>query len=639
MATTFAETMIKFTADSSGLAKGLAGIEGAITDSTTRMARGVSLAIGGMVASYLSIQKAIESINFAAKAQQAEKSFQLVAESSGIAADALLANLKRAAAGTVDDSEIMQTAVKGMVLGLTDKQLPAIMEAARLAARYAGTDVRTAFEDITEAIGTDMPRALRRYGLITREETAQIQAAISAGAKDIDLYSLAMAHAAVNSAKFGEAQTNAAEKIQQFRVVLNETQETAGKAAISLGVYLTAGSLGLDAFATRAAAAAARLAGHTREADTLMAAADDMLKKRNVLLGIQTDEERKAADVARGAATKKLADAKATLEVEQAKVKAAADWAKTSAAAVKMAEEGIAEYERELKVENQITAEAIKGRELAAEATFTALSTLGQTSLADELAHLTERAQKYWPGTAERIQAEAEAFRFAKDLANQLFEHQKTMGLKSLQQEIDFLKQKAAAAVAGSTERMKAEEDVFKKEEDLRNKRQSAALGILGEAKDWLERTGRGTENVSAADVQMAINAVQQERSMNALRTQGWAAGGGLMSIEDITKGYESAGKLNAANVMQRELGTPENILQGGAEVGTGPVTGSIVGIGSLVTSKWTDAMGTIKTASDEAFGYIEKRAETATSNIATSIYNNLEEWFVRKLQDQAARS
>lgn len=280
-----------------------------------------------------------------------------------------------------------------------------------------------------------------------------------------------------------------------------------------------------------------------------------------------------------------------------------------------------------------------KEQRTAMEASFRALKTRGDVSLEDELAYLQKRAQLFTQHTPERNQAEAEAFKFAKDLATQLFEHQKTMGLKSLQQEIDFQKQKAVAAVAGSAERMKAEEDVFKKEEDLRNKRQSAALGIIGEAKDWLERTGRGTENVSAADVQMAIDAVQQERSMNVLRTQGWAAGGGLMSIEDITKGYESAGKLNAANVMQRELGTPEGILQGGAEVGAGPVAGSIVGIGSLVTSKWTDAMGTIKTASDEAFGYIEKRAETATSNIATSIYNNLEDWFVRKLMDQAARS
>lgn len=311
-----------------------------------------------IVGAWALVGKSMEYIELGAKAQQAEESFRLVAESSKIGADALLANLNRAAAGTVDDSDIMQQAVKGMVLGLDDKQLVTIMENARIAARYAGTDVKTAFEDITNAIGTDMPKALRQYGLITREESRQVQAALAAGSKDVSLFDLAMAHAAVNSAKFGEAQLNAAESVQIFKRVVNETREAIGNLAISTSQYLLAGAEGLNAFATRGAAALMKLMGQEEAYTQLVDAANLMIQKRNALLGIQTEEEKKAADAAKESAKETLTAAEAALKKEQDRVKAAADAAANAKEAKRSADEVTKTIYESLTAQQGMIAEA-----------------------------------------------------------------------------------------------------------------------------------------------------------------------------------------------------------------------------------------------------------------------------------------
>jgi hypothetical protein len=129
----------------------------------------------------------------------------------------------------------MQEAVKGMVLGLSGDQLVNIMEVARVAARYAGEDVKTAFENITNALGTNLPRALVRYGLITKEESLKVSQAIKQGETDITLYNLAIARGEVNVEKFGGAQANMSEQLQRNRAILKDYQEAWGKFLITAG--------------------------------------------------------------------------------------------------------------------------------------------------------------------------------------------------------------------------------------------------------------------------------------------------------------------------------------------------------------------------------------------------------------------
>ncbi len=389
---------------------------GTSSDQASRTAQGSLEALkthwvaasAAIVAGWVMVNKAMQFVELGAKAQQAEESFRLVAESSKIGVDALLANLTRAAAGTVDDSDIMQQAVKGMVLGLSDTQLVTIMENARIAARYAGVDVKTAYEAITTAIGTDMPRALRQYGLLARGEEQLLQEALADGATGISLYGLAMAHAAVNSAKFGDAQRNAAEAVQIFHNVIGETRETIGKATISTAQYLLAGAEGLNAFATRGVAGLMTLLGQEDAHARLMDASAEMMKTRNALLGIQTEEEKKAAEAAKVGAKAKLADAEAALKLEQEKIRSAAG-------AAKAAKEAAEETKRAAREELDQIEKLIKAREQMEDLT----ASMAKEDLAqvNELIKAREDAAKKWlEGTEKAVKAEVDAAEKVKKL-------------------------------------------------------------------------------------------------------------------------------------------------------------------------------------------------------------------------------
>lgn len=172
--------------------------------------------------------QALELLSRSSKAQQAEESFRSVAAAAGESSDEILAAMKKASNGTVDDSDIMQKAVKGMIQGLSGDQLVQIMEAARVSARTTGEDVGSAFETITDAIANQMPRALVKYGLVTKQQLSDFNDAVSKGATGIDLYAVAMSNANRQQAMMGEVTENNAEKIQQLSAWWSDAKETIG---------------------------------------------------------------------------------------------------------------------------------------------------------------------------------------------------------------------------------------------------------------------------------------------------------------------------------------------------------------------------------------------------------------------------
>jgi hypothetical protein len=175
--------------------------------------------------------KAFEFAELSAKGQQAEESFRNVAAAAGESADEILAAMKKAANGTMDDSAMMQKAVKGMVQGLSGDQIVQVMEASRVAARVAGVDVQTAYEGITDAIANKMPKGLKQFGLVTKEQMKLLDASMSAGITSINLFDLAMANSADQRKKVaGDAgiTENPAEKIQKLKALWEGIKETIG---------------------------------------------------------------------------------------------------------------------------------------------------------------------------------------------------------------------------------------------------------------------------------------------------------------------------------------------------------------------------------------------------------------------------
>lgn len=100
--------------------------------------------------------------------------FNNMASNVGVDADNLVKALDKAAHGTVDDEELMQTATRALALGLTTntKDLVGLMEVARASSVAFGGDTATAFERISTAVENLTPRALKQAGIIVDLKSA-----------------------------------------------------------------------------------------------------------------------------------------------------------------------------------------------------------------------------------------------------------------------------------------------------------------------------------------------------------------------------------------------------------------------------------------------------------------------------------
>jgi lambda family phage tail tape measure protein len=158
----------------------------------------------------------------------------LMAESVGINAEQMYQAMKTASRGIMDDSDLMQKAAKGIAQGLRSDELVAIAEGARYAARLAGEDVKTAYETITDAIANQMPKALRQYGLVTKEEMSLLNKAMAAGVEDIKLADIALANLSIQTGRFGSEAETAYESMQRLRAEWNNMKEEAGKGIVAV---------------------------------------------------------------------------------------------------------------------------------------------------------------------------------------------------------------------------------------------------------------------------------------------------------------------------------------------------------------------------------------------------------------------
>lgn len=101
-----------------------------------------------------SAQSVGRSLEQAARVEDVALSFQNLADSSGVAADELLGNMRRAARGTVTDAELMQAANRALLAGgdRISQELPRLFEIARAAAQATGQDVGYVYETLVKGI-------------------------------------------------------------------------------------------------------------------------------------------------------------------------------------------------------------------------------------------------------------------------------------------------------------------------------------------------------------------------------------------------------------------------------------------------------------------------------------------------------
>lgn len=117
-------------------------------------------------------QYAVEASRLAREAEAQERGFQALTQQVGVNAEALVAGLARAADGLMDTGDAMRIATRGLLEGLQPEQLVELMDASRQLAKVWGSDVKSAYESVTEAIATGRSRRLEDVGISLNSEAA-----------------------------------------------------------------------------------------------------------------------------------------------------------------------------------------------------------------------------------------------------------------------------------------------------------------------------------------------------------------------------------------------------------------------------------------------------------------------------------
>lgn len=100
--------------------------------------------------------------------QRIESSFKMLATTAGTSADYMLEKLREASQGAINDADLMLTANKAMMLGVTANadQMARLLEIAALRGRAMGISTTQAFEDIAKGIGRASSLILDNLGII-----------------------------------------------------------------------------------------------------------------------------------------------------------------------------------------------------------------------------------------------------------------------------------------------------------------------------------------------------------------------------------------------------------------------------------------------------------------------------------------
>ena len=234
-----------------------------LSDTWTSLKENWLATSAALVAAWYTVQKAWDWAELGAKVQQTEDSFKIVTAAYGEDGDKLLAKLTEVSAGTIAQTDLMQAAVKGLQQGLTGDQLVAILEVARAAAKTAGTDIATAFNDITNAIEANRVKALKPYlsALIDVDAAQKAYAdnlgidvkALDEHQKQQALFNAVIIEGQKQLKAYGDQGTTTSEQMQAMNAQIKTLKEAIGKELFSA---LSLVSENIDALVVALSAAA-----------------------------------------------------------------------------------------------------------------------------------------------------------------------------------------------------------------------------------------------------------------------------------------------------------------------------------------------------------------------------------------------
>lgn len=127
-----------------------------------------------------------------------------------------LQSFRKASQGMVSDFDLMQTANRAALLGVTDDvgKLSQLMVTARLRGREMGLDMTQAFNDIVTGIGRGSPLILDNLGIKIPDAIKAAMETMGEAEKTQALLNFAIADGAKIAAEYGDVQLTASEKAE-----------------------------------------------------------------------------------------------------------------------------------------------------------------------------------------------------------------------------------------------------------------------------------------------------------------------------------------------------------------------------------------------------------------------------------------
>lgn len=143
-----------------------------ISDNASNFARryagSIAIITGSLVAAKVAFETALEG----EKINAINRQFEVLAQSQGIAANALKDSLSQISAGLIDDTNLSKIAASAIVtLGDSAARLPEILEISRKAAFLLGKDFESTFNTIVNSIENGNAKSLKNLNIIIDSET------------------------------------------------------------------------------------------------------------------------------------------------------------------------------------------------------------------------------------------------------------------------------------------------------------------------------------------------------------------------------------------------------------------------------------------------------------------------------------
>lgn len=134
--------------------------------SVTDLASAINLANGALNTFKKTADALVNEVISGERIDAITKRFELLAQSSGMSAEALSAGIEKAVAGTIDMEDALQSTSSSLINLQTGlNEIPALFELARKSALLFGGDALSNFERLQQAILSGNTRSLRELGL------------------------------------------------------------------------------------------------------------------------------------------------------------------------------------------------------------------------------------------------------------------------------------------------------------------------------------------------------------------------------------------------------------------------------------------------------------------------------------------